>query len=108
MANLLFPVSLNAFSQQYTVLTSEATKLDAARAFPVPNPTVSFWQRDLDILPSLTEGSEGPIPDGVDIVIIGSGISGVGAAYHLAKQFGHEGPDSMPIKAVILDTREFC
>lgn len=108
MANLSLPVPLNSFSRQQAVLEAEAPKLSHREAFPVANPTQSFWQRDLEISLSLSEGSEGPLTDDADVCIIGSGISGVSAAYHLAKFFAQENPGTRPIKAVILDARDFC
>lgn len=105
MSHLSLPVPLNAFAEQQAALESPATKLSAAKVFPVDNPTVSFWQRNLNITPSPTEGCEQPLPSDVDICIIGSGITGVGAAYHLAQQFSQE---QRSIKAVILEAREFC
>jgi hypothetical protein len=79
----------------------------AAPAFPVPNPTVSFWQKNIDVSPKPAHGSEGPLTTDADICIIGSGISGVSTAYHLAKIFAQDGSQG-PIKAVILEARDFC
>jgi hypothetical protein len=76
---------------------------------PVPNPTRSFWI-DAPVANSLE--TEGGLCPNVDICIIGSGITGVSAAYHLAGLFALEGDDAssnrIPIKAVILEAREFC
>ena len=77
---------------------------------PVPNSTRSFWFTSSDVHPTPTEGSEGSLPQDTDICIIGSGISGVSAAYHLAKGLNRDrtlGGDSS-LKAVILEAREFC
>lgn len=76
---------------------------------PVPNPTKSFW---LDSTPNANplakEGSTGPLSDTgeADICIIGSGITGVSAAYHLACTPGWKGKE--PLKVVILEARYFC
>jgi hypothetical protein len=108
MANLPLPVPVNVYAQQQAVLEAEATNLASRQALPVPNPTVSFWQKGLDsaILP--VEDNNGPLPTDVDICIIGSGISGVAAAYHFAKQFAREHSRTEPVKAVILEARDFC
>ena len=108
MSPISLPVPLNEHAQQQTVLEAFATKPSTFNAFPVPNPTVSFWQRDLNITPSPVEGSERPLLNDVDICIIGSGVTGVSAAYHLARLFSKEQPGARPIKAVILEAREFC
>jgi hypothetical protein len=73
---------------------------------PVPNPTCSFWI-DTPVADSLA--TEGNIPTDADICIIGSGATGVSSAYHLANDFALDGDsDRSPIKAVILEAREFC
>ena len=77
---------------------------------PVPNPSKSFW---IDSAPGLNplakEGSTGPLTNDADICIIGSGITGVSAAYHLSNILG-ESTHSLhtPLKIVILDARDFC
>lgn len=108
MSHVSLPVPLNVHAQQQAVLEATATKTSPQKAFPVPNPTVSFWQQDLgETTPTLDYGSEGSLTTDADICIIGSGISGVSAAYHLAKTFASESA-GRPVKAVILDAREFC
>jgi hypothetical protein len=87
----------------------EQTKEGPRATLPVPNPTRSFWIYGApDANPLAKEGSKGDLTGDVDICIIGSGITGVSAAYHLAKQLdGQKGLDK-PLKAVILDARDFC
>lgn len=108
MSHLSLPVPLNAHAAQQAVLEDAATTCSSRKAFPVPNPTVSFWQRDLNITPGPDFGSEGALTMDVDICIIGSGVTGVSAAYHLAKVFAKENDLSRPIRAVILEARDFC
>jgi hypothetical protein len=73
---------------------------------PVPNPTRSFW---IDTPVANVLATEGNPSTDADICIIGSGATGVSAAYHLANSFALDGDrDRSPIKAVILEAREFC
>ncbi|OJA15908.1 hypothetical protein AZE42_10094 [Rhizopogon vesiculosus] len=79
---------------------------------PFANPTQSFWtdsSPNANLLAS--RGSEGPLTDDADICIVGSGITGVGVAYHLAQAAQATGYASMregPLKVVILEARDFC
>ncbi|KAG6856518.1 hypothetical protein H0H87_003606 [Tephrocybe sp. NHM501043] len=77
-----------------------------ASALPVPNSTHSFWINTPGANPLAQEGSEGDLIADVDVCIIGSGITGTSAAYHLGKSFaGKEGP---ALKVAILEARDFC
>ncbi|KAG6840777.1 hypothetical protein C0991_004502, partial [Blastosporella zonata] len=59
---------------------------------PVPNSTHSFWINTPGANPLAKEGSEDDLLSDADVCIIGSGITGVSAAYHLAKSLvGKEG-----------------
>lgn len=106
MPQSTLPVPLHVWADQHAVLQAQPPAT-VTPAIPVPNPTVSFWQRDLDVSPEPAHGSDGPLTADADICIVGSGISGVSAAYHLAKIFAEKG-SSQPIKAVILEARDFC
>ncbi|KAG9241793.1 FAD dependent oxidoreductase-like protein [Calycina marina] len=69
---------------------------------PSPKSTNSFWHRE----PSefLTGHHTTPsLPTSADIIIIGSGIAGASAAYHLSKH--HDGTKP---NIVMLDAREAC
>lgn len=68
---------------------------------PVPNATKSFWINTPGANPLANEGSHGQLTQEADVCIIGSGISGVSAAYHLSKS-------ELPLSVVILEAREFC
>ncbi|RPD57281.1 FAD dependent oxidoreductase [Lentinus tigrinus ALCF2SS1-6] len=79
---------------------------------PVPNSTQSFWL-DPEANPLAKAGSTGPLTSDVDICIIGSGITGVSAAYHLTRLLAERGavsevPNAQPLKIVILEARDFC
>jgi len=76
-----------------------------ASPLPVPNPTKSFWLNTPGASPLAKEGSHGPLTTDADICIIGSGITGVSTAYHLAQQLNQV---DRPIKTVILEARDFC
>jgi len=77
-------------------------------SLPVSNPTKSFWiDSSADANPLAGEGSEGELTADADICIIGSGITGVSAAYHLAKAVEAD-PSLGELTAVIVEAREFC
>ena len=72
---------------------------------PVQNATKSFWLGKPEDNPLADEGSRGPLPEEADICIIGSGITGVSAAWHLSQTLkGHKDNTSV----VVLEAREFC
>ncbi|KAF9462553.1 FAD dependent oxidoreductase [Collybia nuda] len=102
-------ISVPLLKHHDTQETFTRTTNGARATLPVPNSTRSFWLYGTpDANPLAREGSTGDLPSDVDICIIGSGITGVSAAYHLAKLFdGHKDIDK-PLKAVILEARDFC
>ncbi len=130
------PVPLNVISDQQNVLKQYPENGLQPSPLPVANPTRSFWLQlenfyeDPDSShgprsPSLmTDGSVEPLTADADICIVGSGISGVSAAYHLARKLeaaqeshtysqadGHAEDTAMksgPVTAIILEAREFC
>ncbi|KAG9123692.1 hypothetical protein FRC07_014255 [Ceratobasidium sp. 392] len=89
------------------------TAFEGAPVQPAPlpsaNPTKSFWlDSDASANPLARVGSTGPLPDVADIVIIGSGMTGCSAAYHLANLLRHSEGQVRPVKAIILEARDFC
>ncbi|KAF7356163.1 DAO domain-containing protein [Mycena venus] len=79
---------------------------------PHTDPTHSFWTHSPGANPLAGEGSTGALTDEADVCIIGSGITGVSAAYHLANAVQK---GTFPIldakqklRAVILEARDFC
>jgi hypothetical protein len=75
---------------------------------PVQNPTRSFWLDSApDCNPLAKEGSTGKLTQTADVCIIGSGITGVSVAYHLANGLSKSNLDK-PTSAVILEARDFC
>lgn len=55
--------------------------------------------------PLAREGSKGPIEHEADMVIIGTGITGVSLALELSKLARKEGER---MKVVLLEARDFC
>ncbi|KAL4065747.1 FAD dependent oxidoreductase [Scleroderma yunnanense] len=78
-------------------------------SMPCMNPTRSFWiHSSPDVNPLACQGSEGPLTTDADICIIGSGITGVSVAYHLAVTAENQVIPDSPLRVVILEAREFC
>lgn len=59
-------------------------------SLPVSNPTKSFWIDSPGANPLANEGSEGSLTEEADVCVIGSGITGVSAAWHLAGMLAGE------------------
>jgi len=90
-------------------------------SLPVPNPTKSFWthpglssdwrtnsedpEGNKYANPYAREGSEDPLPTKADIVIIGSGITGISLALELSKLVRQA---ERRMHVVILEARDFC
>ncbi|KAL4063858.1 FAD dependent oxidoreductase [Scleroderma citrinum] len=87
---------------------SGATTEHPPASLPSTNPTLSLWLSP-DANPLAREGSEGPLTSDADICIIGSGLTGVGVAYHLSEAIESRAlvPGS-PLRVVILEARDFC
>lgn len=76
---------------------------------PSANPTRSFWAHSSpDANPLACEGSHGSLTTDADICIIGSGISGISVAYHIAEAVGNKTILGAPLRVVILEARDFC
>ena len=69
--------------------------------FPVPNPTTSYWQDPPDEIADSQSSSL--LPGQVDMVIIGSGITGATIAYNLFTSPLYNGE-----KILMLEAREAC
>ena len=88
---------------------------------PHPSPSKAFWthpglskdwpqdgsdpEGNHRVNPFAREGSDGPIEHEADMVIIGTGITGVGIALELSKLARKEGKR---MKVVLLEARDFC
>jgi len=101
-------MTLSVFLDQYLVQHQVIANYTNHRpaGLPTPNPTRSFWLEYPGANPLATEGSLGKLTRDADVCIIGSGITGVSAAYHLARAVRDGG--AAPMSAVILEAREFC
>lgn len=97
-------VPLNTYAESLSVLASH--KGGPETTLPVSNPTTSFWLVP-GANPLAAEGSTGPLTTDADVCIIGSGITGLSAAYHLAKTLGDTAA-ATPLKVVIVEARDFC
>lgn len=105
-AMAVLPVFLNVLAEHQEVFLLPP---DGARTpLPVPNSTHSFWINTPGANPLAKEGSEGPLTADADIAIIGSGITGVSAAYHISRLLAETGDAAKPLKVVILEARDFC
>ncbi|KAI0316142.1 FAD dependent oxidoreductase-domain-containing protein [Amylostereum chailletii] len=104
VSTLSVPVALGEHVQH--VLETLPTPKPAS--LPVQNPSRAFWTHSApDANPLAKEGSAGTLVDDADVCIIGSGITGVSAAYHLANAV-KANANLGPLKAVIVDARDFC
>ncbi|KAF9530082.1 FAD dependent oxidoreductase [Crepidotus variabilis] len=72
---------------------------------PSQNPTKSFWLDTPGANPLALEGSDGPLTRDADVCIVGSGMTGVSAAWHLQDLLKDS---AAKMKIVILEAREFC
>ena len=97
-------VPLNT-SENHQVMFESSTGQQAS--LPADNPTKSFWLYPPSVNKLANEGSTGLLTDDADICIIGSGITGVSAAYHLAK-LSKDINQPEPLKVVIIEARDFC
>ncbi|KAK6431847.1 hypothetical protein LTR95_011989 [Oleoguttula sp. CCFEE 5521] len=75
--------------------------LQRGQVMPVPNPTTPYWRTELH--PIDEHRSTEQLPKDCDIVIIGAGLSGVAAAYHLISKAGSNLPS-----IVLLEARQVC
>ncbi|RDX43860.1 FAD dependent oxidoreductase [Lentinus brumalis] len=100
------PLVLNAIAEEQAVI--ELPVQSGPAALPVPNPTKSLWVDTPGANPLGKEGSTGALTHDADICIIGSGITGVSAAYHISRLLLEEGVDGKDLKITILEARDFC
>jgi len=73
---------------------------------PVSNPTTPYWRTKLHRLDS--HRSTETLPSESDVVIIGSGISGVSVAYHLSQPDTGAGEASPAPSILLLEARQVC
>ncbi|KAF4622053.1 hypothetical protein D9613_009136 [Agrocybe pediades] len=84
-------------------------RLRQRASLPVDNPTKSFWLDTPGANPLAEEGSKGPLTDKADVCIIGSGMTGSSAAWHMSNLFKEESSNLRdPLSVVVLEARRFC
>ena len=71
-------------------------RLKKSPGIPVPNPGLPFWTVPKAEIPTIEE-----LPDTVDIVIIGTGITGTSFAYNLFQ-------NEQSLSVLMLDARDVC
>ncbi|KAF8609861.1 FAD dependent oxidoreductase [Ceratobasidium sp. AG-I] len=104
--NVVPPVPLNSDGAVFAAFDDS---IPQPAPLPTPNPTKSFWlDSDNSANPLARVGSTGPLPQSTDIVIIGSGITGCSAVYHLSQLLRNTGGQTNPVAAIILEARDFC
>jgi hypothetical protein len=86
----------------------QGTLRHAGVSLPVDNPTKSFWLDTPGANPLADAGSTGELTQDADVCVIGSGITGVSAAWHLSNLLHDEFRPEDKAKVVILEAREFC
>lgn len=103
---MALPVPVNVEQDFWRFFASYEPQHARSTTLPVDNPTRSFWLHSApDANPLATEGSSGALTGTADVAIIGAGITGVAAAYHLAKAFQTAGEKR---KIVVVEARDFC
>jgi hypothetical protein len=74
-------------------------RLERSSGLPAANPSTSFWM----VPPSHAADHHSPIPDHVDIVIIGSGITGASLARTILNYKPRDG-----LSVLMLEARALC
>ncbi|KIM32877.1 hypothetical protein M408DRAFT_326592 [Serendipita vermifera MAFF 305830] len=115
-----FPLPLDSYAAFEALF--ESSQPSGPASPPVPSPTKPFWSYpglsqdwptqgdDPDGFkatnPYAREGSEGALTQEADLVIVGSGITGVSIALELSRLV--RGTSDQKMKVVILEARDFC
>lgn len=73
---------------------------------PVPNATLPYWRTELHKIDE--HRSTKNLPEECDIAIIGSGMAGVGTAYHISQLLGEDDSKKDRPSIVLLEAREVC
>ena len=74
-------------------------RIESDPGLPVANPSVPFWH---DVPSRIASHKPNKLPQYVDVVVIGSGITGTSAARTLLKQGGDD------LKVLMLEARQTC
>jgi hypothetical protein len=98
-------LQLLGLSQRVLEHHSPAVDAEVTSRLPVPNATRAFWTHSApDANPLAAHGSAGQLTNDADVCIVGSGITGVSAAYHLGRLWTGE----KKLKTVVFEARDFC
>ncbi|KAF9445786.1 DAO-domain-containing protein [Macrolepiota fuliginosa MF-IS2] len=112
ISTIIISVKAHNLDQQIPlVLSNHSHPRPSWSSPPVSNPTKSFWTDTPNANPLAHEGSTGPLGFGgedVDVCVIGSGITGISAVYHLHRYLEAQGSGGVERKVVVLEAREFC
>ena len=73
---------------------------------PNPSPLHSFWTANYQS-PLSNRGEHDPLPEEADVVVIGSGLTGVCAVDQLVEELIQK-KEGRKVKIVVLEAREFC
>ncbi|KAF6756557.1 FAD dependent oxidoreductase-domain-containing protein [Ephemerocybe angulata] len=110
------PPTTIAAGDQAPFVSDGVTKGDALIPIPLPTkpvslpvdaPTKGFWTHSPGANELAREGAEGEVVRDADVVVVGSGLTGVSAAYHLARKIG-KGLEGERRRVVVLEARDFC
>ena len=80
-------------------LDTLAARLKRSPGLPVPHPSLPFWT--IPRSPIDTASATTPLPAHVDLVVIGSGITGTSVAYHALAA-------DPSLTVVVLEARDVC
>ncbi len=80
------------------------SRISSDPGVPVQDPTTSFWQQT-PLFPDLVNMKSQNLPESADIVIIGSGITGLSVAYTILTELKAMG---MQRQVVMLEARQAC
>ncbi|KAF2629491.1 nucleotide-binding domain-containing protein [Macroventuria anomochaeta] len=90
------------FQYFFVVASLSQYAFAADPGLPMDNPTISFWQ--LPPNPDLADLQSKTLPRDVDVVIIGSGITGTGVARWLLR----DGSQERPLRIAMVEARQSC
>lgn len=94
---------LRDLSADYSQLLNQAS---AVPTLPVPNPTTAYWQENPPF-PELVNSQSEKLPETADVLIIGSGITGVAIARTILHEDRRKGK-TPPRRVVVCEARTLC
>ncbi|OAA55771.1 FAD dependent oxidoreductase [Niveomyces insectorum RCEF 264] len=107
----LVKIALGALYEQYLQFRELDARINQPPGLPRPSPTRSFWLEDPPY-PELVDIQSAELPVQADVVIIGSGITGVAVAWSLLAEHAEKTEEktsmSPPPRVVVLEARQLC